>query len=360
MFLLSVLVALLLITPFAIPYLKVQKDEPRFEREIEEVDLFSADVRDFAIAPSENLVWGRLTASLRETTKERGGDTERSLFPGLVALVLGVAGAVLLFRRGKGKERFFVRYYVAVAAASLVLCLGSSLYFFGHRLNVPMPYELFYYLFPGFKVIRVPGRFIILVILSLAVLSGFAVKAVISRVSSWRGEAAPAVAALLVVGLLLVDLMSATLPMYAVPLADEFPLVYSWLKEQEGEAPTVELPLADYREDTSFKWGLQYEETWLIREPMRTYYSTLHWKKIFNGYSGFIPSSYYDGVYAARDFPSREAIDFFKKEGVEYMIIHGDQYDPLSLQEIIEWMSDQDDLELIERFGDDYVYRLKG
>ena len=357
-FLLSVLVALLLITPFAIPYLKAQKDEPRFEREIEEVDLFSADVRDFAIAPTENLVWGGLTAGLRETTEERGGETERSLFPGLVALVLGVAGAVLLFRRGKGKERFFVRYYVAIAVASFVLCLGSSLYFFGHRLNVPMPYELFYYLFPGFKVIRVPGRFIILVILSLAVLSGFAVKAVISRVSSWRGEAAPAVAALLVVGLLLVDLMSATLPMYAVPLADEFPPVYTWLEGQEGEAPTVEMPLAEYDEDT-FDWGLQYEETWPQREPMRTYYSTLHWKKIFNGYSGFIPTSYYDGVFATRDFPSSEAIDFFKAEGVEYMIIHGALYDPPSLQEIVEWMSDHDGLELIERFGDDYVYRLK-
>jgi len=357
-FLLSVLVALLLITPFAIPYLKVQKDEPRFEREIEEVDLFSADVRDFAIAPTENLVWGRLTAGLRETTEERGGETERSLFPGLVPLVLGVAGAVLLFRRGKGKERFFVRYYVAIAVASFVLCLGSSLYFFGHRLNVPMPYELFYYLFPGFKVIRVPGRFIILVILSLAVLSGFAVKAVIGRVSSWRGEAAPAVAALLVVGLLLVDLMSATLPMYAVPLADEFPPVYTWLEGREGEAPTVEMPLAEYDKET-FEWGLQYEETWPQREPMRAYYSTLHWKKIFNGYSGFIPSSYYDGVFATRDFPSSEAIDFFKAEGVEYMIIHGALYDPLSLQEIIEWMSDHDSLELIERFGDDYVYRLK-
>ena len=236
--------------------------------------------------------------------------------------------------------------------------MGSSLYFFGHRLNVPMPYELFYYLFPGFKVIRVPGRFIILVILSLAVLSGFAVKAVISRVSSWRGEAAPAVAALLVVGLLLVDLMSATLPMYAVPLADEFPPVYTWLEGQEGEAPTVEMPLAEYDEDT-FDWGLQYEETWPQREPMRTYYSTLHWKKIFNGYSGFIPSSYYDGVFATRDFPSSEAIDFFKAEGVEYMIIHGALYDPPSLQEIVEWMSDHDGLELIERFGDDYVYRLK-
>ena len=39
-----------------------------------------------------------------------------------------------------------------------------------------MPYHLFYYAFPGFKVMRVPARFTILISLSLAVLSGFAVK----------------------------------------------------------------------------------------------------------------------------------------------------------------------------------------
>ena len=357
-FLLSVLAALLLITPFAIPYLKVQKDEPRFERKIEEVDLFSADVRDFAIAPTENLLWGKLTSGLRTTTWERGGPTERTLFPGLVPLVLGVSGACYLFRKGKGEERFYARYYVTVAAVSVVLCLGSSLYFFGHRLNVPMPYELFYYLFPGFKVIRVPARFIVLVILSLAVLSGFGVKAVLSWASSRRGVLMSGPALLLILGLLLVGLMSVSLPMYRVPLKSEFPPVYTWLEGLEGEAPTVEMPLAEYDKET-FEWGLQYEETWPQREPMRTYYSTLHWKKIFNGYSGFIPSSYYDGVFATREFPSSEAIDFFKAEGVEYMIIHGDQYDPATLREITEWMSDRDDLELIKRFGDDYVYRLK-
>ncbi|MCG2794514.1 MAG: hypothetical protein L6427_01335 [Actinomycetia bacterium] len=356
--LISVLLAMALTVPFALPYLRIQKDEPRFEREIGEVDLFSADVRDFAIAPPENLVWGRLTAGLRETTEERGGETERSLFLGLVPLVLGVAGAIYLFHGGKGKERFYVRYYVAVAAVSFVLCLGSSLYAFGHRLDLPMPYELLYYVFPGFKVIRVPGRFVILVILSLAVLSGFAVKTVIARASSGRGATAGAAAALLIVGLLLVDLMSSSLPMYRVPLEDEFPPVYTWLGEQEGEAPTVEMPLPEYDAD-KFEWGLQYEETWPQREPMRTYYSTLHWKKIFNGYSGFIPPSYYEGVFAARDFPSSEAIDFFKAEGVEYMIVHGGQYDPATLQRIIEWERSHDDMELVERFGDDYVYRLE-
>ena len=356
-FLLSVLVALLLITPFAIPYLKVQKDEPRFERKIDEVDLFSADVRDFAIAPAENLLWGKLTSGLRTTTWERGGPTERTLFPGLVPLVLGVAGACYLFRKGKGKERFYVRYYVTVAAVSLVLCLGSSLYFFGHRLNLPMPYELFYYLFPGFKVIRVPARFIVLVILSLAVLSGFGVKAALSWASSRRGVSMSGPASLLILGLLLVGLMSTSLPMYRVPLKSEFPPVYSWLEEREGEAPTVEMPLADYNRDT-FEWGLQYEETWPQREPMRTYYSTLHWKKIFNGYSGFIPTSYYEGVLESIDFPSDEAIDFFREEGVEYMIVHGEMYDPATLQEIIEWEGDNDDVELVERFGTDYVYRL--
>ncbi|MHB8896464.1 MAG: hypothetical protein ACYC99_14975, partial [Candidatus Geothermincolia bacterium] len=352
------IVAGILIMPFAIPYLKVQSKDPRFVRTIEEVDLFSADVRDFAIASDTNLVWGKLTAGLRKTTATRGGQTERSLFPGLLPLVLGVAGAVILFLKGKGRERFYVRFYVTLGAAAAVLCLGSRFFFFGHSINLPMPYDLLYYAFPGFKVIRVPARFIILVLLALAVLSAFAVRALLAWLAEKKNVGLSAAALVVIVGLLLVDLMSVALPMYTVPLKAEFPPVYKWLKDQPGESPTVELPLADYNPRT-FKDGLQYEESWLAREPMRTYFSTLHWKKLLNGYSGFIPTSYYDAVKATADFPSKGAIAFLKKEGVKYVIVHGKELDPAVLQRVFDYSTENDDLQPVKVFGDDYVYRIR-
>ncbi|MFH1151226.1 MAG: hypothetical protein V1748_12205 [Actinomycetota bacterium] len=350
------MVAGVLITPFTIPYLKVQKSDPRFVRNIDEVDMFSADITDFVTAPTENLLWGKLTAGIRENTMDRGGPTERTLFPGLLPLLLGLTGAVLLFVRGRGEDRFCVRYYVTLMALGFVLCLGTSIYLFGRRVGFPMPYELFYHLFPGFKVMRVATRFVSLIGLSLAVLSGFAVRDILLAVGKKRTWLA-GLLGLLIVTLLVCDLMSASIPMFPVKTKDEFAPVYGWLKERSGEAPTVELPLADYHPDT-FKWGLQYEETWVGREPLRTYYSILHWKKLFNGYSSFIPTSYYEGVYATRDFPSEEAIAFFRKEGIEYVVIHTAEYDPLKRLLVLDWMSKRTDVPQVAAFGPDHVYRL--
>lgn len=354
----SLLLAVLVVLPFGVPYLAVQKRQTRFERHIDEVELFSADIRDYGAASEENWLWGGLTSGVRRTTDDRGGRTERSLFPGLVPLALGIAGAAYLFAKGRGAARFDVRYYVTLAAASFLMSLGSSLYFFGRRLDLPMPYELFYYVFPGFKVMRVPARFVILIALSLAVLSGFAVKGMLSRLSRWRaGRLAASLATIAVVGLLLVDLMSAGLPMFPVPDKSRFPPVYAWLARQPGDVSVMELPLADYNERT-FAAGLQYEETWAPREGWYTYYSTVHWKRIFNGYSGFIPDSYYEGVKATSDFPSGGSIDFIRKTGVDLVIVHGGIIGPEKLEAVLEWERTHEDFHLVKAFGQDYVYTI--
>jgi hypothetical protein len=239
------------------------------------------------------------------------------------------------------------------------MCLGTSLYLFGHRLAIPMPYQLFYYLFPGFKVMRVPARFSILISLSLAVLSGFAVKGILA----WLGRrkkgsvVLPMIFSVVVLALLLVDLMSASLPLYRVPLKEEFPKVYTWLQERPGQAPTAELPLANY-DPRTFDSGLQYEQTWAEREAPRTYFSTLHWKKIFNGYSGFIPTTYYEGVKAMSDFPSGGSLDFLKKIGVEYVIVHGGLLEPSTLRRVFDWDASHHDFDLVATFGPDYVYSI--
>ena len=349
-----------LVAPFAIPYLKVHEKDARFERTISEVDMFSADIQDFGAATENNLVWGPLTASLRAKTTSRGGETERTLFVGLMPILLGIAGAVYLFIRGKGAQRFDVRFYVTLIVASFLMCLGSTLYLFGHsHPGVPMPYRLFYNFFPGFKVMRVPARFIILVLLGLAVLSGFAVKAMLSWLSERRrgNRVLPVVVTVLILALLVVDLMSINLPMRPMPSRDKFPEVYTWLKDQSGQAPTAEIPLANYNPRT-FSAGLQYEPTWAEREGLRTYYSTLHWKKIFNGYSGFLPTSYYDGVRAASEFPSDRAIVFLRKEGIKYVIVHGKELEPTVVASVLAYSEHHSGFKLLRDFGSDYVFDI--
>jgi hypothetical protein len=224
--------------------------------------------------------------------------------------------------------------------------------------DIPMPYDLLYYLFPGFKVVRVPARFIVLVGLALAVLAAFGVKAIIHWLSAKRAPFVAGLVALALVALVILDVMTVALPMYRVPLKDQFASVYTWLEKQPGGAPTAEIPLATYNPKT-FSAGLQYEPSWLPKESLRTYYSTLHWKKLLNGYSGYIPDSYYKAVKETANFPSKESIEFLKSQGVKYVIVHGKELDPAWLQRVFDYSIKYKDMQPWKVFGKDYVYRLR-
>ena len=92
---------------------------------------------------------------------------------------------------------------------------------------------------------------------------------------------------------------------------------------------------------------------------MRTYFSTLHWKKIMNGYSGFLPTSLYDASAVSVDFPSERSIGFFRKEGVRYVIVHGQEMDIAKVVKARLWSVSHTDLVLVGTFGSDDVYYLK-
>ena len=125
------------------------------------------------------MVWGKLTAGIREYMLKERGSLDRNIFPGLIPLVLAVVGAVHLFKNGK-KKRFYGWYYVILLGAAFLICLGPSLFILGHRFNMPMPFDLFYRFFPGFKSIRAPARFTVLICLCLAVLAGFGGRQIVS------------------------------------------------------------------------------------------------------------------------------------------------------------------------------------
>jgi hypothetical protein len=348
----ALLVAGLLILPFAWPYFKLQGQNPRFKRNISEVETFSADVQDFLAPPAQSLVWGGPLGSFRNAILDRGernGLTERGLFPGLIPLVLAVIGFLLLIRKGKGEERFSLWSYLAILVLSFVMCLGYPLHFFGHTIKIPTLYELFYYAVPGFKGMRVPARFDILITLSLAVFSAFAVKWIVEWVHSKRGVKVAAFVAVLILVLVCVDLAPTSIPMQKVTAKSDFPAVYSWLAKQPGEAPTVELPIPLTTDAIR----------WAKLDSARDYYSTSHWKKIMNGYSGFLPDSLYGAAFAWNEFPSAKSIAFFRKEKVRFIIVHGSEMDRKTLNSILAWQKSHADFVPVARFGSDYVYRLE-
>ncbi|MBU1943921.1 MAG: hypothetical protein KKE36_09660, partial [Actinobacteria bacterium] len=83
----AMLAAGLLVLPFAVPYLKAQRENPSFSRSPDEVAAYSADLGDFLVAPPQSMVWGGLSSWARPARYLRGNATERSLFTGVLPLL---------------------------------------------------------------------------------------------------------------------------------------------------------------------------------------------------------------------------------------------------------------------------------
>ena len=187
---------------------------------------------------------------------------------------------------------------------------------------------------PGFQALRAPERFSALGFLGLAVLAGYALAALTRpgpRLTRGRLLAGIAVA--------LLALECLTLPaaqVYAVPTGDAVPPVYRWLAAQP---PTtiLELPLGD--RDATRTLGYQY-------------LSTYHWQRTPDGYSGFIPPKHGEMVYEMAASPSERSMALLRGYGVQYVIIHGDQWPPAQLAVV-------PGLRLAQTFGADRVYEVQ-
>ena len=66
---------------------------------------------------------------------------------------------------------------------------------------------------------------------------------------------------------------------------------------------------------------------WLpFHDARYLYTSTLHWKTLVNGYSGYYPRSYIERLIRLRAFPSASAINQMRFDKVRYVVVHEDRY----------------------------------
>jgi hypothetical protein len=134
------------------------------------------------------------------------------------------------------------------------------------------------------------------------------------------------------------------LPLYNIPIGDQVPAVYRWLAQQPGDGPVLELPL---RPDIPHVEG------------PRLYFSTFHWKRLVNGYSGWHTPVYTKLLGYTEKFPDEPSLRWIVGIGVQYVIVHRAQLTP----EELAWLDAQvgqyaDGLALAQSFGDDQVYQV--
>jgi hypothetical protein len=276
-----------LVMPVFVQYLRVQT-ETDFGRTLADAVLWSAKPQDYIVSSAHAHAWLLEIARRLEHWQE-------VLFPGMVALVFGIAGFALPLRRRAGAR---ARETALVYGLLGGLALWAS---FGPAAGL---YRVLFHL-PLFSFLRAPSRFGLIVVFALAVFASFGVRALVARVPRRsRGAIAAALVA------------AAVLELNVLPFPWERGIVVPSPYRALASLPygvVAEFPF--YGERAAFPLHAQY-----------MLLSTTHWMPLVNGYSDVIPQDFREKAAVLSAFPSDEAFDVLAGDHVRYIGVHWDMY----------------------------------
>jgi hypothetical protein len=263
--------------PFVSPYLELRRTSSVGVRTRAEVEQFSADVRAFGTASEYSWLWGD---RVRAYPKGEGEG-----FPGAAILALAIVG--LAARRPRAMPLFFALSTIAAG----VLALGPTIRAAGHVVGTG-PYQWLFAYVPGFDGVRVPGRYLMIVALFLAVLAGFGASVLAARRAGTAAVAAAAVLMLLEswVVPLPTNVRLAAYGFELTPrhlaMGDDIGPLYRWARDAPGKVVLIEFPFAETAYDI-----------------LATFYAGQHRRPLVNGYSGFFPETYLRRATFLRKIP---------------------------------------------------------
>ena len=341
----AVLLACLLISPVALPTIKLYlQGELRYEYSLAYVDRWSASPVDFVYPNAMHTIWGGpLTERYPQNVHEN------LLYLGVVAMALAAVG--LWARRCERPARA----YAVIGVIAVVLSLGTTLHHAGkpiylrvppevehqfsramyaltgrlalHKVDfsplrrdgaivIPMPSLLLYLFVPLVSTMRVWTRFGILAMLCVAVSSGWGLEALLVRIrrmrdivsGRWRHRAGAVsgAAGVLAVALVLVDFAVLPYP-YGFTEVRAQP-VDRWLAQQPPGSPVIQYPLGK----TWYGWMLS---------PQR-----IHRQPIAYGYGTFVPSAYRRAVGEVAEWPSQPSLDTLRSWGIRFVLVGARSY----------------------------------
>jgi hypothetical protein len=249
------------------------------ERTFDDTALYSATPWSYLASPQDNVLYGSTYSSL--------GAQEKRSFPGAVALALGLAG--LLSRRRRVMVGALI---VTLLAVDLSLGVNSVIY------SALLDW------WPVLRGLRAPARYGIFVLAGVAILAGLGSE----RIAAGRSARAAAVVAILAIAIALVEYRSPQRRLWRVDLD---PPVYRFLR-QLPDGVVVELPVPE----RSGLAGLDVDYT---------FWSTKHWRKLLNGYSGYYPRSYQATLDRLNSLPDPASLAWLRERNVRYIVVHKSQ-----------------------------------
>lgn len=271
-------IALLVLGPYLKGYYDVHVQQ-RFARAAADNQIYAGSYADYlsTIAWVHYSLWSH--RFFPESTSTN--------FPGVVVLLL--AGVAVSSASSRRDPR--VRMCAAVALGCAVVSMVPRL----------PGYERVHDLVPLFWALRAPTRLGQVVLLALALLAAFGIARLERQWGTWR--AWPAIATAAVV---LINVESFRAPLPYRPF-NGIPAVYQRLIPEPG-AVIAELPLWEERQTF-------FNAPYMLN-------STAHWKRLVNGYSGFLPASYSSLYEDLKDFPAGAAVASMRRRGITHVVLH--------------------------------------
>jgi len=273
-------------------------------------------------------------------------------------LVVIVALAVALFALSPRARAIAVQWVASpvgtlsiVTAFAFAMSLGPEIQARGRPIEAANLYSLFYRFMPGFDGLRAPARFGMIVALGLAALAGYGAAGVVRR---RYGRVVVALATVFMV----VESWAVPIPVNAnsteykqsglIPLpatlsvAADTPPVYRFVSTLPASTALLELPFGEIAFETRYM-----------------FYSTVHWRRLVNGYSGGSPDDY--GLWADRlreigtrpDAAWRAVVD----SHATHLIVHEGSYAGDRGRLISQWAAAHGAREM-GSFGADHVFEV--
>ena len=277
------------------------------ERPIEDIAAYSATPRNYLASPSENVLYGG--------TADHLGSGERRMFPGVVALAFATVGL------------FSARRRIAIAAL-LVVLLSLDLSFGLNGLIYPRLLDWW----PVLRGLRAPARYGVFVLAGVAILAALGYEALVQRVR-WRYFGF--VIAPLAIAAALVEYRS---PQHRLLEVDQDPAVYRFLN-QRPQGVVLEFPVPTRIGAENF--DAQY-----------VFWSTKHWNKLVNGYSGYYPPSYEITLQRLQSFPDDDSLALLRERDVRYVVVHLEYLELSRQTDLLAALLAQNELQTLGSYSD--------
>ncbi len=280
--------------PFAAPYL-MNRLQWEYSDATDWLIDSSARPADYLMAWHHNLLYGWTESAFAVPRAIEGMIPPNFLFPGLIPLLIWGVGSLWMHSEPQLDLRRLFRQGTWLAVAGILFSFGPWLHWGTRATTIPMPAWILYAL-PGVSVIRAPARFAILASLGLAMILAAVFTSLQARIK-WRRR----VWAVTLAGLVFLECLNHPLPLQQIPRGEGIPTVEHWLASRP-ERVVVYYPL---------RYHLAY-----------MYFSCWHWKRLINGWSGYLSKEMLEDERRMNLLPSPEAIETLRRRGAELIVIY--------------------------------------